>query len=87
MVLRARCLSPCQAFVFWGKFCPSAHLESASLGSHGWAYTLGMLGSGAGQSLSATRVSILMVKVGQTKQRPSSENSRQISEKRTLVGH
>lgn len=44
-----------------------------------------MLGLRAGQSFSATRVSIFMVEVGQSKQRPSSDNSRQIFEKRTLV--
>lgn len=38
-----------------------------------------------GQSFSGTRVSIFLVEVGQGKQRPNSNNSRQILEKRTLI--
>lgn len=38
-----------------------------------------------GQSFSGTRVSIFPVEVGQAKQRPNSDNSRQIPEKRTLI--
>jgi len=38
-----------------------------------------------GQSFSGTRVSVFLVEVGQAKQRPNSDNSRQILEKRTVI--